>query len=116
MPQNMINVAEQFSRYPGGRFRAMGPFSGEEFRDDMLIPALRAAMASSSGPVVVVLDGAVGYPASFLEEAFGGLVRKKAFSPSELRQLLQVQTRDPRYAVYGRLARKYMTEELERAH
>jgi len=66
----MINVAQQFSRYPAGRFVQDGPYSGEYFRTKFLAPALKA-----EEKVVVDLDGARGYGSSFLEEAFGGLVR-----------------------------------------
>jgi hypothetical protein len=65
-----ISVANDFSRFPGGRYRTDGPYSAEAFRDDLLVPALQ-----QGGEVRVVLKGAVGYPATFLEEAFGGLVR-----------------------------------------
>lgn len=65
-----LSVASQFSRFPGLRFKRLSEFSGEEFRDDLLIPAIR-----ENGKVVVDLDGVVGYGSSFLEEAFGGLVR-----------------------------------------
>lgn len=66
-----IDIARDFSPYPGGRLRTDGPASGEEFRDDRLIPALKR-----SETVDVVLDGAMGLPPSFLEEAFGGLLRR----------------------------------------
>lgn len=36
-------------------------------------------------PVVVKLDGAIGYAASFLEEAFGGLAREVGTDVCELR-------------------------------
>lgn len=65
-----IKVAEQFSRFPAGRFEKDGPFSGELFRRKYLVPALE-----KSDDLVVELDGARGYGSSFLEEAFGGLVR-----------------------------------------
>lgn len=86
----MITVAEDFSRYPGGRYRQDGQFSGEEFRDDFLVPALERARAKG-GRVVVVLDGVTGYPSSFLEEAFGGLVRERHYSAAALRDLLEVR-------------------------
>lgn len=66
-----IKVAEQFSRYPAGRFIADGPFSGEYFRTKFLEPPLRR-----KEELTVDMDGARGYGSSFLEEAFGGLVRK----------------------------------------
>lgn len=65
-----INVGKDFSTEPAGRFRTDGPFSGEAFRDDILLPAIR-----KSEKTVIELDDTEGYGSSFLEEAFGGLVR-----------------------------------------
>lgn len=80
----MIKVAEQFSRFPAGRFITDGPYSGELFRRKFLEPALKA-----SGDVIVDLDGARGYGSSFLEEAFGGLVRGGV--PKELVRKIQIK-------------------------
>lgn len=66
----VINVAKDFSRYPAGRYKDDGPFTGEHFREDLLIPSLH-----EYDKVVIELDGTRGYGSSFLEEAFGGLVR-----------------------------------------
>jgi hypothetical protein len=66
-----ICVATDFSRWPGGRWRTDGPFTGERFRDELLLPALR-----EHGRVTVDLDGAWGYGSSFLDEAFGALARE----------------------------------------
>ena len=66
-----INIANDFSVFPGGRYRSDGEFSGEEFRDNILIPALQKYQQ-----VIVELDGTRGYGSSFLEEVFGGLVRE----------------------------------------
>ena len=56
---------------PGGRFRSEGPFSGEQFREDVVAPAFRA-----EGHVDVDLDGVGGLPVGFLDEVFGGLARE----------------------------------------
>lgn len=66
----VIDIGTDFTRYPAGRFTGDGPFSGEAFREKFLIPILK-----ESGRATVKLDGTVGYGSSFLEEAFGGLVR-----------------------------------------
>lgn len=68
-----IVVRDVFTKTPGGRLREDGPYSGEEFRDDILIPALEAHPDET---VEVDLDGTCGYAASFLEEVFGGLIRR----------------------------------------
>ena len=61
---------------PGPRYKWQGEGSGEEFRDDHLLPAFCEA-ESRDEPLIVDMDGApFGYPTSFLEEAFGGLSRK----------------------------------------
>lgn len=84
-----IFIATEFSRTPAGRYRTDGPKSGEHFRDDLLVPALQA-----HGRVRVNLDGVEGYGSSFLEEAFGGLVRVKGFDAQSLNRCLEIQTRD----------------------
>ena len=71
MANTVINIARDFSRYPAGRYLSDGPYSGEKFRDEFLIPAIE-----SGKHVVIEFDGARGYGSSFLEEAFGGCVRK----------------------------------------
>lgn len=83
-----IDVARSFTPYPVGRTRSDGRYSGEAFRDDHLVPALQA------GAVTVVMDGAKGYGSSFLEEAFGGLVRRRGFEPGQLGERLVIRTED----------------------
>ncbi len=84
---NDFQVARQFSRYPAGRFLSDGPYSGQAFREKFLLPLLR-----KSGRLTVILDGAEGYGSSFLEEAFGGLVRIEGMTPSDLRLKLSIQS------------------------
>jgi STAS-like domain of unknown function (DUF4325) len=87
-----IHVSRDFSDVPAGRYRSDGPFSGEAFREDHLWPALR-----SHEQVSVDLDGTEGYGSSFLEEAFGGLVRKGYLSGDELHKRLDIQSSDPSF-------------------
>lgn len=79
-----IKVAQDFSRFPAGRFIQDGPFSGEHFRRKFLEPALKVAEK-----IVIEMDGARGYGSSFLEEAFGGLVRL-GFAKSDIKQKLEI--------------------------
>lgn len=90
----MINIAEEFSRYPSGRFISDGPNSGEKFRNKLLIPALK-----ESETVIVVLDGVRGYPSSFTEEAFGGLVRA-GYAKQELLQRIKIRFTSDAYSGY----------------
>lgn len=84
MSMTTIAIASEFSQYPAGRYRVDGAFSGEVFRDDMLEPKLRAYDV-----VEVDLDGSMGYGSSFLEEAFGGLVRLRKFTKEALHKKLK---------------------------
>lgn len=95
--------------YPGGRYVADGPYSGEFFREEVLRPQLTAAI-SSREVLTVVLDGAPGYGSSFLEEAFGGLIRTGAFRAQDVRTWLKVVAQSPLYIPYRGLAERYIKE------
>ena len=84
-----INIATDFSDIPIGRTRSDGDVNGEAFREDWLRPNLEKA--SEGDPLIVNLNGAEGYPASFLEEAFGGLVRKGYFTARKLKKILIIE-------------------------
>jgi hypothetical protein len=71
---NEINIAQDFSKAPGGRFREDGKASGQEFRERFLEPLF--AEGATQDSIRILLDGSYGYPTSFLEEAFGGLARR----------------------------------------
>ena len=82
-----IYLAKQFSRHPAGRYKSDGPYSGELFREQHLIPAIRERKK-----IVIHLDGARGYGSSFLEEAFGGLVR--LYSKEIVDSFVMIDSRD----------------------
>jgi hypothetical protein len=84
-----INVSTDFTRFPSGRFKKNGSTSGEAFREQFLEKPI-----SDGQKIVVVLDGTVGYGSSFLEEAFGGLVRKLKVSADRVLSLLDFQASD----------------------
>lgn len=85
----MIDIARDFTRFPAGRYRADGPYSGERFREDLLVPALTA-----HGHVKVILDGTMGFGSSFLEEVFGGLVRAHRFGDADLAEMIELESSD----------------------
>lgn len=71
----LIKIASQFSDKPGGRFISKGEYSGELFREQLLSP--NYLIAKEKREILTVdFDGGYGYGTSFLEESFGGLVRK----------------------------------------
>lgn len=85
--QKIVNVANDFTRFPSGRYKRNGPTSGEEFRDRFLLPVIRAG-----DQVKVELDGTIGYGSSFLEEAFGGLVRALGDESLDIRSIVALET------------------------
>jgi hypothetical protein len=104
----LIRVSD-YARSPGGRYVSDGPYSGEWFRDEILRPALDDAIRNHA-LLEVELDGTSGYGSSFLEEAFGGLIRKRIFDPEAIRRFLVVVARRPVYAPYQALAERYMRD------
>lgn len=69
-----ISVTWDFSVSPGPRYISEGKFSGEQFRTEVLVPALNKLAKDSK--LTINLDGGTGYGCGFLEEAFGGLIRE----------------------------------------
>lgn len=110
-----LSVVE-FSRYPAGRTDNDGPFSGARYRREVLVPALIKARQQKGERVRLLLDGARTYGSSFLEEAFGGLVREEGFSAPELHTLLDIVVEDPGYELYRRLILKFINEAVAGAH
>jgi hypothetical protein len=98
MSRMTLRVAEQFSSTPGSRYESEGDFSGEVFRRDVLLPRLRDAIASHRR-LLIDLDGTAGYGTSFLEEAFGGLVRENHVSAAQLRAVLDLKSDEEDYLV-----------------
>ncbi|WP_321384034.1 DUF4325 domain-containing protein [Rhizobium sp.] len=103
-----IEVSQDFTRYPGPRYREHGDFSGEQFREEVLKKALRSAIDANS-VLVVVLDDVAGYGSSFLEEAFGGLIRH-GFSKHDLDNHLQIVANTDRFKHHERRAKAYIDE------
>lgn len=85
-----VSIAKDFTRYPSGRYKKNGETSGEAFRERFLEGPI-----GRGEPVTVELDGTIGYGSSFLEEAFGGLVRKLRPQSGSLSTLLLLKSDDP---------------------
>lgn len=84
-----ISIAEEFSPYPAGRDDQDGDFNGERFRKSLLLPRLKEALARHV-KLVVSLEGMQSFGSSFLEEAFGGLIRKEGVAKKDLKKVLEI--------------------------
>jgi hypothetical protein len=89
VPDKTISVARDFSPSPAGRYYSDGPFSGEKFREEFLIPSLKEI--ADGDRLIVDLDGADGMGSSFLEEAFGGL-KRKGFSAKTIKKFISIKS------------------------
>jgi len=99
----IISIATDFSEVPLGRYYSDGENSGQRFREEFLLPALK-----DNEFVTVKIDGVEGYGSSFLDEAFGGLVRKNHFTKGELHKRLKIENSDQDFALYKDLIERYI--------
>lgn len=83
-----LKIAKDFSTAPGPREITEGKYSGELFRKEVLLPKVLDAMGKND-ELVVDLDGTSGYGTSFLEEAFGGLIRENGLQLPALKKTLR---------------------------
>lgn len=95
-PILQIKVARDFSSTPGPRYRIEGDNSGEEFRDEYLVPLLRKAIDEKS-KVEIDLDGTEGFATSFLEESFGGLIRHRFFDYESVISTISIVSNEEPY-------------------
>ena len=89
MTDKTIHFVQEFTDCPGGRLRIHGEHSGEEFRENVLKPALQSA-----DRVILDLDGAVGFPSSFIDEVFGILCQEIGYDKLKSKLVIRL-TDDP---------------------
>ncbi|EAY4678790.1 DUF4325 domain-containing protein [Salmonella enterica subsp. enterica serovar Rubislaw] len=84
MNTKKISIINDFNKKPYGRYPSDGPGNGERFRQQFLVPALQ-----KFDKVIVDLTGYNRYGRSFIDEAFGGLIRAEKFTKKELDDKLE---------------------------
>lgn len=94
MLNKIIDLSKDYSNAPAGRYRKDSNYSGERFREELLIPALK-----ENDTVTIILDNLYGVGASFWDEAFGKLIRDGKFSKEELDKKLILECKDDIYLV-----------------
>ena len=87
-----------FSKTPGSRYRDEGTkaHSGQEFREDILEPNFKIALANNQ-KLFVDLDGTIGYGTSWIEEVFGGLAR--AYGKDKVLNILYFKSEEEDYLI-----------------
>lgn len=89
----------KFSTKPFGRYVKDGKFNGTTFRE-ILSVKLKEAQSENDYLIVDLDNIEFGVGSSFLEEAFGGLVRKGLFTKDELigsQGILQIKSQQAFY-------------------
>lgn len=94
----ILKIATEFSDTPGPRYKTEGPYSGEIFREEVLYPQFQEIVSSGS-KLVVDLDGTQGYGTSFLEEAFGGLIRNNHLEYNLILEKVEFISKEEPYLV-----------------
>jgi hypothetical protein len=113
MMNMIVSIAKDFHPAPAGRYIEDGPNSAQRFRDQILQPRLSEAIKNDS-VLIVRFDGMFAVSSSFLEEAFGGLIRSKVFPIDQLMLHLRIEAGSPAYE-WARLdAEKYLSEQVSR--
>lgn len=100
-----VNIPQDFSKYPMGRTDEDGPDNGQRFFREFLLPNIRAGKH-----VVVSFDGARAIGSSFLDEAFGSLIRELNMSTKEALSSVTIVANEPAYALYKKMAEQFIRE------
>lgn len=93
-----FDIASDFSPTPGPRYIEEGEWSGQDLRERFL-KALVESARSSGRSVLINLDGTAGFGTSFLEEAFGGLIREDGFNLQVLESTLKFKSEEEPYLI-----------------
>ncbi|MCV9908311.1 STAS-like domain-containing protein [Brucella sp. HL-2] len=103
----MIDLAKDYSKYPAGRFHSDGTYNGEDFRKDILAPMLeKLKKANIEEKLIIDIDGVRVFGSSFIEEAFGGLIRLGHYTSQELQNLIEVRCTKPTLFFYQEMIEK----------
>ena len=101
----VLDCKEDYA-YEGPRYIRLGPESGEEFRDNFFIPWLNKN--ANEKDLYVDFEGTIVYTPSFLEETFGGAIRKRYANQVKDLKFLNLPDEQKKDVM------KYIAEALER--
>lgn len=99
MVESVTIKLSDFSKFPSGRDDNDGDYNGRRYRETILAPAILEAIRTG-GRICISLDGVLSFGSSFLEEAFGGLVRHGIASKKDILTVLDIDSGIPSYDRY----------------
>ena len=105
----VLKIDSDFSEDPAGRYYSDGKGSGEEFREEFLLPALKDIQHGSK--LRIVIDGEVeAYGSSFLTEGFAGVVKYGYMDKEELKAKIEIHYDDADFKFYKDRILLYISE------
>jgi len=104
-----LNIGQDFSPDPCGRYRTDGKGSGEEFREDCLKPVI-GSLESNEKLQIIIDDGVEGYGSSFLVEGFAGMVKHGYISSQELLKKIEILYTDEDFEFYKNKIVEYILQ------
>jgi len=107
-----VKIRDDYNWSTGSRLIIEGPHSGEDFRIKFFYPMIIDAIASNE-TLTIDFDGGIGYGTSWLEEVFGGVIRKDRVDAQDVRKHLRLIATQQPYIL--RLVDKYMKQAEEKA-
>ncbi|WP_321407003.1 STAS-like domain-containing protein [Tolumonas auensis] len=102
-----IHICNDFSSVPSGRFYTDGKASGEQFREELLKPAI-ASLKSNEKIMIILDEGVEGYGSSFLVEGFAGMVKYGYINSPELLDKLELKFTDNDFSFYKKKIIEYI--------
>lgn len=103
-----INIGKEFSDDPSGRYYTDGEGSGEEFREEVLLPAIKQATENKEKIRIILDDDVDGYGSSFLVEAFAGVVKYGHMKAEQLTCLLDFSYKDADFEFFAQRSLEYI--------
>lgn len=103
MEELKIIITSEFNDKLGGRWIKLGPYSGEAFYNELLLPRYKKARELEV-KLNIYLDGTKGYGSSFLDQSFGELARENGVN--EVKETIVFHTDFFEWNV------KYLEEEI----
>jgi len=104
-----LNIGQDFSPDPSGRYRSDGDGNGEAFREDYLKKDIQS-LDSGEKLQIVIDDGVEGYGSSFLVEGFAGMVKYGYISSLKLLDKIEIFYTDDDFKFYKNKIIEYINQ------
>lgn len=106
----LFTIGNDFCKNPSGRYYTDGDGSGEEFREDFLVPILRFLQEKGEKLTINIDTNVSSYGSSFLVEAFGNIVKYGYFTSCYLKDNIIIEYKSPIFKIYSNKIEKYILD------